>query len=175
MRIVIIIAQEGFRDEEFKVPFDFFITKGFDIDVASTHKGTCRGKLGMTTYANMGLDEVKVPLYDAIIFIGGPGTPTIRSNPESIRIAKESFNLDKVLGAICWSPTILAKAGILKGFNATVWEGDDPELGMTTTEYLEEQGANYVYAHVVVDGKFITGDGPLSSEEFTLAVWKVLT
>jgi len=66
--------------------------------------------------------------YNAIVFVGGPGTPLLRNIVILQKIAKDAVASGKILGAICWSPTILAKAGLLKGKNATVWYGPESRI-----------------------------------------------
>ena len=138
-----LIAPEDFRDEEYKIPLDYFNNNNYHVDTASTKKGLCRGKLGMVATANKTLDEINVNKYDVVVFIGGPGTPVLRKSPDSIRIAKDAYEQKKLIAAICWAPTILAKAGILENRKATVWQGNDSEFGMMTSEYLEKNGAYY--------------------------------
>lgn len=174
MNILMIIAPEDFRDEEYNIPLEYFKNNNYHIDTASTKKGLCRGKLGMITTANKTLEEINVTKYDAIVFVGGPGTPTLRKSPDAIRIAKDAFNEKKIIAAICWAPTILAKAGILKNRKATVWQGNDPEFGMMTSEYLEKQGAYYTGEPLTIDGNIITADGPKSAAKFAEKIIEVL-
>lgn len=166
MKALFIIAPENFRDEEYKIPLDYFKINNIKVDTASTRKGICRGKLGMSVNANISLDEVNVKDYDIIVFVGGPGTPVVRKDLNALRIAKEAFDDKKIVAAICWAPTILAKAGILKNRKATVWQGNDNEYGMLTSEYLEKHGSYYTGEPVTKDGNIITADGPLSALEF---------
>ncbi len=174
MNVLMIIAPEDFRDEEYKIPYDYFRNNGFHIETASTRKGACRGKLGMIATASRELSEINTGDYDAIVFIGGPGTPTLRKNPDSVRIAKEAFDQRKIVAAICWAPTILAKAGILKNRRATVWQGNDSEFGMMTSEYIERQGAYYTGDSTTKDERIITADGPNSAGEFAETIIKTL-
>jgi len=172
MKALMIIAPEDFRDEEFQIPYDFLKLRNIDIDIASTRKGLCKGKLGMSITASKDLSGIRVNDYDAIIFIGGPGTPIVRSD---IRIAKEAFDQKKIIAAICWSPTILAKAGILKNRKATVWNGMDNEYKMLTSAYLEKQGAFYTGESATKDGNIITADGPGSAKQFGEMIYKALS
>ncbi len=174
MNILMIIAPEDFRDEEYKIPLDYFNNNNYNVDTASTRKGLCRGKLGMIATANKTLDEINASKYDAIVFIGGPGTPTLRKSPDATRIAKEAYDAKKVVAAICWAPTILAKAGILKNRKVTTWQGNDSEFGMMTSEYLEKQGAYYTGDPVTKDGNIITADGPKSAAKFAEKIIEVL-
>lgn len=174
-KIAMIIAPKGYQDVEFGTPYRYFKDKGATVDVYSTKKGTAVGSLGGTFNVEHTLSELNVSNYNAIVFIGGPGTPLVRSDNNSGRIAKETVAANKTLGAICWSPTILAKAGLLKGKNATVWYGPDSEFEMLTSEYLAEQGAKYTGQDVTVDGNIITADGPPAAQKYAEAIWKKLT
>ncbi|HNT61137.1 MAG TPA: DJ-1/PfpI family protein [Candidatus Bilamarchaeaceae archaeon] len=165
-RLVMIIAPENFRDEEFSVPAGHFASKGITVEVASTRKGKCTGMMGTRADAKLSLQEVKAADFGGVVFVGGPGTPVVRASPESVRIAREFASAGRVVAAICWAPTILAKAGVLDGKKATVWPGHDPEYGMDTGKVLERFGAQYTGEPVAVDGKFITADGPGSAKRF---------
>jgi len=174
-KIAIIIAPKGFQDIEFGTPYKYFKDNGAIVDVYSTIRGLAVGSLGSTYKVSDSLSELHVQGYDAIIFIGGPGTPIVRNDNHSETIVKEAIKHGKVLGAICWSPTILAKAGLLKGKNATVWDGMDEEFGMLTSEYLEMSGANYTGQNVTVDDNIITANGPAAAQAYAEAVWKKIS
>lgn len=173
-KILMVIAPENFRDEELFVPKEHFEGKGMEVTVASTKKGECIGARGRSANSDIMLDEVNVGDYDAFVFVGGGGTPIIRKEERALEIAREAAAKGKVLGAICWATTILAKAGVLEGKRATVWDGPDAEFGMKTSEYLEEQGATYSDEGFVVDGKIVTADGPAHAKEFAQAIEELL-
>ncbi len=168
MTVLFVIAPENFRDEELFYTKEEVNNAGVKTVIASTRKGTCKGMLGGTAEATIELKDVNVDDYDAIVFVGGSGTPIVRSDADALRIAKEAYNSSKVkvLGAICWAPTTLAKAGVLKGKKSTVWKGHDPEYNMSTPEVLEKYGATYVEQPVVEDGKIITAWGPSAAHDF---------
>jgi protease I len=173
-KIAMIIAPKNYQDTEFGVPYRFFKDQGAQVDVYSTKKGVATGFLGGTFNVEHTLNELNASNYNAIVFIGGAGTPLVRSDNNSVKIVKDTLANNKILGAICWSPTILAKAGVLKGKNATVWYGPDSEYGMLTSEYLQQQGAKYTGQDVTVDGNIITADGPASAQKYAEAIWKKL-
>lgn len=173
-KLVMAVAAENFRDEEFTVPRGYFESKGIAVTVASTRKGMCRGVMGAQANATLSLAEVDVSNFDGVVFVGGPGTPAVRRDLDAMRIAKQFASAGKVVSAICWAGTILAKAGVLRGKKATVWYGDDPEMGMSTGDYLKKMGANYTGEPVTVDGKFVTADGPRSAKRFAEEIVKVL-
>lgn len=173
-KILFIIPHELFRDEELFETKGVLEKYGSTSVIASTEKGTCSGQMGGSAEATISLEEVDVSEFDAIIFIGGAGTTSVRASEDAIRIAQESVEQGKVLGAICWAPTILAKAGVLEGIKATVWVGNDSEYGKSTDKVLEQYGAIFVNKPVVVDGKIITATGPSAAKEFGEEIAKQL-
>ena len=173
-KVLMIIAHENFRDEEFNVPFKQFVGEGIDVTVASIEKGTATGMFGTTFDVKYSVDEVNEADFDGIVFVGGMGTPSVRASERAVEIAKNSAN-HKVLSAICWAPTILAKAGVVRGRKVTVWLGDDPEYGMKISRVMENAGATFVNKEVVTDGNLITGNGPNAAEKFADAVMQKLS
>ncbi len=164
-KILMIISPSNFRDEEFEIPYKKFIENGADVTVASLKKGIAKGMFGAEFDVKTILSEVNEKDYDGIVFVGGAGVPDVRADLRAIEIAKNSTDR-KVLAAICWAPTILAKAGAVKGKKTTVWLGDDPEYNMKTSEVMTSFGAEFSGGSVVEDDNIITGNGPDAAEEF---------
>jgi protease I len=159
---LIIIAQQDFQDHEYAGTRKGLDEAGFGIAVASVSIGPCRGKFGAVVEATIGLEDVEVVDYDRIAFIGGPGAAALASNSEALRIANDAVRAGRPLGAICIAPTILAKARVLEGKKATVWDdGQGTQIGT-----LEQLGATYTGDSVTVDGSVVTGNGPEAAEEF---------
>ena len=173
-KVLMVVPHQNFRDEECFVPKEFFEGKGYGVTVASTEKGEATGVQGGTVEATLSLDEADAAGYDAIVFVGGPGTPSVRSSDKALEICRAAVENGKVLAAICWAPTILAKAGVLEGKKSSVWLGNDPEYGMGTNQVLEKYGATHVNEGVVVDGKIITADGPAHAAEFAEEIAKLV-
>ncbi len=172
-KILMVIAFERFRDEEFLVPRKHFDDCGFDVTVVSYKKGTAVGMFGHEEPVNVTMAEIFPSDYDAVVFVGGQGTPLVRREPESVELAQYFFE-NGVVAAICWAPTILAKAGILDGKEVTSWVGNDAEFNMTTEEYIKSKGGNFVHKMAVRDGNVVTGNGPIAAEEFAMLVEEAL-
>lgn len=171
-KIAIIIAFRDFRDEEYFIPKEILEKAGADIKTVSTDSGEAIGSQGGQAQVDIKLSDLKVSDFDAIVFVGGPGAPTYLDNETSYNVAKETVGQEKILAAICISPTILAKAGVLQGKKATVWSS---VLDKAAVKILEDNGAVYQDKNVVVDGNIITGNGPEAAEEFGGKIIEVLT
>ncbi len=166
-KAVMIIAPNGFRDEELKEPREILKQKGIKVTVASTSLNPAQGMLGARVKPEILLSELKVEDYDAVIFVGGVGAKQYWDDPAAHRIARETLKQNKVLGAICIAPVILANAGVLSGKKATVWKSE--------AERIKEKGATYSDKPVELDGKIVTGSGPQAAKEFGQAIVKLLT
>ena len=161
-RALVILAHEGYQDREYVGARKGLEEAGFTITVGSTELGMCMGRFGGTEQAGVALRDVLIEEYDCVAFIGGPGAVLLKEDPEALRIAHETARAQKPLGAICIAPLILARAQVLEGHRATVWDGGDKEQ---ITE-LERYGAIFSGESVTVDGGIVTGDGPDAAEEF---------
>jgi len=167
-KAAMIIAFENFRDEEYKEPKDFLEKSGVEITTVSSKLGTAKGKYDMPAKVDLTLDKLKVSDYDAILYIGGPGSYDYYDDPTAHRIARETVKAGKILGAICAAPGILANAGVLKGKKATMFADDGT---------LAKGGATYTGKGVEIDGKIITATGPSTARawgEAIIKAWKTL-
>ncbi len=154
-KILMIIAPENFRDEEYTEPRRVFEKAGIEVTVASARLGKAIGKFGMEAPVDKLLKEVHATDYDAVVFIGGTGSRIYFEDPEAHRLVREAQTNERIIGAICAAPGTLAKTGLLKGKRATSFSGE--------SELLKQGGALFTGKPVEVDGRIITGDGPKSA------------
>jgi protease I len=171
-KVAMIIAFRDFRDVEYFVPKEILEKAGAKIVTVSTKMGTAIGADGGDTEVNLLLSNLNVADFDAVVFIGGPGALDYLDNENSYKVARETIEKNKILGSICISPVILAKAGVLSGKRATVWSSP---LDRSPVKILKENGAIYEDKDVVQDGKIITANGPAAAEEFGQKLVEVLT
>ena len=170
-KVVLIVSFKDFRDEEYFVPKGILEGAGVEVKTASNKMGTARGADGGEVEIDLLVSELNPALFDAIVFIGGPGALNQLDNENSYKIANETVSQGKVLAAICISPVILAKAGVLSGKKATVWSS---ALDRSPIEILKANGAIYRDEMVVVDGKIITANGPAAAQKFAQAIIETL-
>jgi len=162
-KVAFIIAFNDFRDEELFIPQSIFRAEGIETKIVSEKKGSAIGSYGGSVNVDLILDELNVSDFDAIIFIGGSGAVSYIENEKCHQIAQETLSQNKILGAICIAPTILARSSVLKGKKATVWSTN---LDKSAIKILEEEGADYQKEDVVIDGDIITASGSQSARKF---------
>ncbi|MBW2964621.1 DJ-1/PfpI family protein [Candidatus Woesearchaeota archaeon] len=164
--ILMVIAPEGFRDEEYQEPRAVFEAAGINVTVASKGVTTAKGKLGATAKVDLDISEVNPDDYDAIVFVGGPGATVYFNDTTAHKLANRFYSAGKVTAAICIGPSILANAGVLRSHKATAFESE--------AENIAAKSAGYTGQPVTTDGKIVTGNGPAAAEEFGKAVLKAL-
>lgn len=171
-KVVIVIAPEEFRDEEFAQPHAALNLAGADVTVASVEEGKCYGSRGSVVHATMSLAEASTKQWDAVVFVGGAGGQIYVNDLTAHILARQAVENGAVLAAICMAPAILAHAGILKGLEATAFVDRADELrryGAIYKEYPVVEAKNQVNGAPV-----ITGNGPEAAFAFGQTVVNAL-
>jgi protease I len=165
-KAVMIVAPRDFRDEELFDVKSALEAAGATVRVASTSLDEATGMLGGKVKPDLLVSDIEVAEFDAVIFVGGKGARVYWDDPTAHHIASLTDKYGKILGAICFAPVTLAKAGVLDSRKATVWSSEKGAL--------EAMGAQYTGADVEVDGEIITANGPKASKKFAEAIIKAL-
>jgi protease I len=159
-KVLMIVAQQGFRDEELLIPKEIVEGEGHKVKVASVARGKATGALGTVVNAEMSVHEANPEFFDAIVVVGGPGSHVLATNQDMMTLLKRAAALNRIVGAICIAPMALANAGVLEGKKATVFETSESIMA------LKKGGANIQKVPVVQDGKLLTANGPAAAGEF---------
>lgn len=166
-KIIMVVAPEGFKDDECFIPRDILEKEGATVQIASLDSGIATSENGKSLDVDFAADEVKAEDFDVVIFVGGPGMGEHVKEPSFVDLARDFYDQGKIVAAICVAPLILANAGILSAKSATSWSGGQTEI--------EEAGAKWTGELVEVDGKIITARGPSAAGKFGRAIVKFLS
>ncbi|MDP2907151.1 MAG: DJ-1/PfpI family protein [Nanoarchaeota archaeon] len=164
-KVLMVLAPEKFRDEEYFIPRQVLERYGIKVFTASNKKEAISVIEQKKVTVDILLENATTD-YDAIIFVGGPGAAGYFNDQTALDLAKDFCEENKVVAAICISPTILANAGILEGKKATVWPSE--------SKNLKAKGATYTSQPVTQDGKIITANGPDAAKDFAETIVKSL-
>jgi len=167
--VVFIVASNGYQPIEYNVPKKILTDSGVDVMTASDKPGMVVASDNTTTTADLSINNIIPSRYDGIFFIGGPGALEHLDNQTSYTLAEKTVAAKKLLGAICISPRILARAGVLTGKKATGWNGDN-----TLETVFAKYDVIYEKKDVVIDNDIITATGPAAAEEFGKAILVLL-
>lgn len=167
--VLVVVAPRNFQDQEYARTRSHLEAAGATVVVASRSQGGCTGMAGLAVEAEHALHNVENPAetYAALVLIGGSGTPVYYDNPLLRRLAQEMVAAERVVGAICLAPVVLARAGLLQGRHATCWKGAQEQVSRAGAEVVEEEP-------VVVDGRLVTANGPAAADAFGKALVEVL-
>ena len=108
-------------------------------------------------FDNVDFDEV-----DAIVLPGGlGGTRNLGAHEGVLGLIRSFASSGKIVGAICAAPTVLSKAGVLSGKEATCYPGCEADFAADVI---------YTPQPAVVQGNIITGRSMGQAIPFSLAL-----
>ncbi|MFC2159338.1 type 1 glutamine amidotransferase domain-containing protein [Actinomycetota bacterium] len=156
---VIILAEDGFRDEEIIYPYYRFIEAGFKVKIVGPEANKeYKGKFGLSIKSNTTPDRVSLDEMAALIIPGGFAPDKMRLNKDMVDLVKKAFDSCKVIASICHGGWMLVEADICRGKDVTGY------IAIATD--LKNAGGNYIDNEVVVDGNLVTSRIPADLPAF---------
>ena len=169
-KTVLIIATNGFQEDEFFRPLEDFRSQGADVHVASLKTAPISaGEQGSRSYRpELTFDQVDVSKYDALVIPGGLKNPdTLRQNERAVQIVRDFDSQSKPIAAICHGPWMLVEADIVKGRELTSYPSIRTDL--------RNAGAKWTDREVVVDENIVTSRKPSDLDAFIRETGRMLT
>jgi len=118
---------------------------------------------GVRVFADRKLADINPDEYDGIVLPGGnPGYKNLGKSEKILEIIRKFNSEGKLVAAICGSPAVLAKAGVLNERKATIYPGMEREIPYPRSD------------RVVVDENVITSQAPGTAIEFALKIVEYL-
>ena len=164
--ILIFLPASNFSEEEYTIISRIFNKAGKQVFITSDSNTVCSSDHGLKVKADTSFYNVNEKNFSAIVLIGGKGSKDYWNNENLHRIVKEFESSGKIVAAICSSPVILARAGLLTNIPATCWLEDKNEL--------IKAGISYMDRSVVIEKNIITADGPRSAVQFAESVMNMM-
>ena len=168
---VLIMASDGFEEDELFVPRAFLMERGHGVAVAAPSREPIRATVldapGRTIAPDLTIAEARVEDWDALILPGGLINPDhLRTREDAVGLVRAFVAAGKPMGAICHGPWLLVEADALRGRRATGWRSIRTDLRNAGAEVVDEP--------VVVDRGIVTAVAPADSEAFAAAVLGLL-
>lgn len=164
MKESFLFLADGFEEIEALTAVDVLRRAGMPVKTVSiTSSQLVTGAHGVTVKADVLYDATHFTDPAWLILPGGlPGADNLHDfSPLLGLLRRQTESADGCIAAICASPAVvLGVEGMLKGHRATCYPGFEDRL----------EGAEYVDAPVVCDGKFVLGSGPASALPWALAI-----
>ncbi|GAA4042570.1 type 1 glutamine amidotransferase domain-containing protein [Sphingomonas rosea] len=167
---VLIMASDGFEQDELFVPLERLREAGCTVAVAAPASAPIRATVlddpGEWITPDLTIAEASAATWDALILPGGLINPDhLRTNAEAVALVRDFVDAGKPVGAICHGPWLLVEADALRGRRATGWRSIRTDL--RNAGALVEEGP------VVVDGTLVTAVGPSDSAAFADAILRL--
>lgn len=160
-----VFLAEGFEEVEALTQVDLLRRAGLEVHTVSiTDTRKVVGAHGIAVEADLTFKQTDFGEADFLILPGGlPGSTNLAAfAPLNDLLRVHAMNHGNI-AAICAAPAaVLSPLGLLRGRKATCYPGFD--------DVLIDGGAEYHTDRVVVDGNFITSNGPSSAFYFGLAI-----
>ena len=169
---VLILASDGFEEDELFVPLDRLRAAGCEVTIAAPSKGSIQATVldapGRSIDTDIAIAAVDAARYDALLLPGGLINPDrLRTDAAAIAIVRAFVGALKPVGAICHGPWLLVEADALRGRRATGWRSIRTDLRNAGAIVVDD-------AAVVVDGAIVTAVGPGDSLAFADALLGLL-
>ena len=161
MAKVLMPLAQGFEEIEALTIIDILRRADIEVVVAGLVPGPIAGAHDVSIIPDTTIDNVAADEFDMIVLPGGqPGTDNLNSDQRVHALLTDFAAKDKLIGAICAAPIVLAAAGLLQGKSATCY----PSYINSLT------GATYIDNPVVTDGNLVTSKGPGTAMIFGLEI-----
>lgn len=153
--VLLIVAHQGYREEELEAPRRALEAAGIPARVASSSLAPAAGLAGGTVQPDLLYSAARAEDHAAVVFVGGYGAVEYFADRTAHELARAALRLGRVVAAICYGASVLAEAGLLSGRRATAW----PER----EAHLREKGAVWTGSPLEIDGALITARDPESA------------
>lgn len=158
--VLYILPEKAVDHTEFTESKKLLEDNGIKVTLASTKVGEISDDKNEKFKSTVLIKNVDVKDYELIAVMGGNGMKLIENNEDVMKLLQEANKEGKYIGAICYGPVLLAKAGILEGKTATVYPNP------RNNKKLEDGGATVTLDKMVVEGNIFTAQGPMDTKAF---------
>ncbi len=169
-----VLLANGFEEGEGLFVIDVLRRAGVICDSVGVEGRDVTGSHGIRVTADLLIKDADIDSYDLVVLPGGlPGADTLRDDETVVSwVRRFALSSDKLVGAICAAPQVLAKAGIVKGKRVTSYPGENFKAIFAEAQYVDDN--RLTEECVVVDGNLITSRGPATTLPFAYKLVELL-
>lgn len=162
--MIYVLLVDGFEEIEAIEPIDIIRRAGLNVLTVGVNDQMVKGAHDITIKADILIEDVNKEDMELLMLPGGAGHTKLDEDKRVHELIDYANNEGIYIAAICASPSIIGKKGLLKGKKATCFPGFE--------EYLV--GAEVVLDSVVTDGKIITARGAGAAADFGFEIVRLL-
>ena len=162
--MIYVLMVDGFEEIEAIEPIDIMRRAGLNVVTVGVKSDIVKGAHNITIKTDIVIDDVNTEDMELLMLPGGPGHTELDDDKKVHELIDYAYDNNLYIAAICASPSILGKKGLLNGKKATCFPGFE--------QFLE--GAKLVSGKVISDDKIITGKGAGVAGEFGFKIVELL-
>ncbi|MCX7714575.1 MAG: DJ-1/PfpI family protein [Clostridia bacterium] len=162
--MIYLLLADGFEETEAIVPLDIMRRAKLDVLTVGVYGKRVTGSHNITIEADITIKDVFLKDMQMLILPGGPGHELLDKSADVQALIDYASKRKIYIAAICASPSVLGKKGLLKDKKATCFPGYEAFL----------QGAHIVPDKVVFDTGVITACGAGAASDFGFKIVEVL-
>ncbi len=162
--MVYVLFVDGFEDIEALEPVDIMRRAGIGVKTVGVMGECATSSHDVTIKTDILIDDVDVNDMEMLVLPGGPGHTNLDESDKVHNLITYALENDIFIAAICASPSILGKRGILDGKKYTCFPG------------FEKYATNGIFTgeKATLDGKILTGKGAGAASDFGFKMVELL-
>jgi protease I len=164
---IALITAELVEEHGFIYPLYRLREAGAEVTVVGLEPGEIRGYNGLPIMVDTVISDITPESFDAVVFPGGYGPDLLRQSPEVLAFVRNMNASNKLIAYLCHAAWIPASAEIIQGRRTTG--------AAAIRRDLENAGAVFEDAPVVVDGNFVSSRNYKDSPAWVVAIIAALS
>ena len=158
----LVVLFKGVEEIEAVTVIDVLRRADIEVKTAGFASNIIEGSHKIRVFVDMSLEDAVADDFDALVLPGGSGYKNLINSDEMLKLIKEFDTKNKIIAAICASPAVLGRAGILEDKKATIYPGMEQAIPRSSSEKL------------IMDKNVITSQGPGTAMVFALKLVEAL-
>ncbi len=154
--MIYILLTDGFEDIEALEPLDILRRADIPVKTVGVSSASATSSHDVTVTADILIDEIVKEDMDMLVLPGGAGHTNLDNSAKVHALIDYAAENGIYIAAICASPSIIGKRGLLSGKKYTCFPGFEEMV----------EGGIYSGEKAVLDGKFLTGKGAGAASDF---------
>lgn len=160
---VVVLAADFFEESELIYPVLRLRDEGYEVVVAGVGTEPVRGKSGYGPYpVDVDVADLDAGDFDAVVVPGGFAPDLLRRSAAVLSLVSRVDAASKPVAFVCHGASVGISADVVRGRRLT-------SVGAIRDD-LENAGATWIDAPVVVDGNLISGQLPRDLGPWTRAI-----
>ena len=162
--MIYMLLTDGFEDIEALETLDILRRAGLSVKTLGISSKTVTSSHNVTIMCDISFEDTDFSDMTMLVLPGGPGHTAFSESEKVMSLINSAYEKGIYIAAICASPSVIGRIGLLKGKRFTCFPGFEDMV----------KGGIYSPEKVVSDGQFITAKGAGAASDFGFAIVTLL-